>query len=160
MALSELFFTLYASVTDVYNLMGHLYKVLAYLFLYRAIFVETVQRPQHQLLAAQRQLRSTFDAIPDLLFEIGLNGRYYAYHSPREDLLAAPPEGLIGRTVFDVLSAEAAATCVGHTQTAARCAAAACAQPASTSSRVMSGRTRCSSRLFAIEIPLTQPARR
>ena len=37
MALGEFFFTLYASVTDVYNLLGHVYVLIAYLFFYRAI---------------------------------------------------------------------------------------------------------------------------
>ena len=45
MAQSEFFFTRYTGVTDIYNLTGHFYKVLAYAFLYRAVFVETVQRP-------------------------------------------------------------------------------------------------------------------
>ncbi len=57
MALSEFFFTLYASVSDVYNLLGHLYKVIAYLFLYHAIFVETVERPQRQLREQMAQRR-------------------------------------------------------------------------------------------------------
>ncbi|MBL0148507.1 MAG: PAS domain S-box protein [Ideonella sp.] len=70
MAMSEVFFTLYASVSDVYNLMGHLYKVLAYLFLYRAIFVETVERP-HRLLSEQiaqrRQVESERDRMVAVL---------------------------------------------------------------------------------------------
>jgi len=76
MALSEFFFTLYASVTDVYNLMGHLYKVVAYLFLYRAVFVETVERPHRRLLAAQNRLRATLETVPDLLFLKDVDGVY------------------------------------------------------------------------------------
>lgn len=52
MGLSELFFTLYADVTDIYNLMGHLYKSVSYLFLYRAIFVERARRRSPSLPAS------------------------------------------------------------------------------------------------------------
>jgi diguanylate cyclase (GGDEF)-like protein len=43
-----------------------------------------------------------------LLFELDLNGRYYAYHSPRTDLLAAPVEDLLGKTIWDILPPDAA----------------------------------------------------
>lgn len=43
--LSELCFTLYSDATDGLNLLGHIYKVVAYAFLYRAIFISTVREP-------------------------------------------------------------------------------------------------------------------
>lgn len=45
MAMSEFFFTLYADVTDIYNILGHAYKVIDYLFIYRAIFVTVIEMP-------------------------------------------------------------------------------------------------------------------
>jgi len=45
MAVGELFFILYVQVTNTANLLGHVYKVMAYYFLYRAIFSEAVQQP-------------------------------------------------------------------------------------------------------------------
>ncbi len=66
------------------------------------------ERRKGEILAARSQLQATLDAIPDLLFELDLNGRYYAYHSPRTDLLAAPVEDLLGKTISDVLPADAA----------------------------------------------------
>ncbi len=59
--------------------------------------------------AAREQLAATLDAIPDLLFEVDLDGRYLDYHSPSEELLAAPRDHLIGRTVSEVLPAPVAA---------------------------------------------------
>ena len=59
-----------------------------------------------------RNLDATLNAIPDLLFELDLNGRYHRYHSPRTDLLAAPPEMLIGQSVSDILPQDAAQTCM------------------------------------------------
>ena len=39
------------------------------------------ERRKGEILAARSQLQATLDAIPDLLFELDLNGRYHAYHS-------------------------------------------------------------------------------
>lgn len=108
MALSEFFFTVYAGVADAFSLMGHVYKVIAYLLLYRAIFVEAVETPYRQLSMSQNQLRATMDAIPDSLFELGLDGRYHDCHTSRPDLLAVPVDNLLEKNVTDVLPANAA----------------------------------------------------
>ncbi|MDP3266690.1 MAG: EAL domain-containing protein [Sulfuricurvum sp.] len=65
-----------------------------------------------QLLKVHNQISATLNAIPDLLFEVDLEGKYYDYHSPRMHLLAASPETLLGKTVRDILPAEAAETCL------------------------------------------------
>jgi two-component sensor histidine kinase/PAS domain-containing protein len=56
------------------------------------------------------KLRAMLDALPDLMFEMGVDGRYYDYHSPRVDLLAAPPDQLLAKSVGDLLPPEAAIT--------------------------------------------------
>jgi len=61
-----------------------------------------------QALQAKNKLQATLDTIPDLLFEIGLDGRYYDYHSPRTDLLLASFEDLHDKTVADAMPADAA----------------------------------------------------
>ncbi|MCB9136614.1 MAG: diguanylate cyclase [Anaerolineales bacterium] len=66
------------------------------------------RQTERKILEAQKQLEATFEAVPDLLFELGLDGRYYNYHTPRADLLAAPPEFFLGKTVAEVLPDEAA----------------------------------------------------
>ena len=43
--LSELCFTLYSALTDIFTLLGHVYKIAAYAFLYRAVFVTSVRAP-------------------------------------------------------------------------------------------------------------------
>ena len=45
-----------------------------------------------ELRATRDDLESTLNAIPDLLFELGLDGRIHHYRSARSDLLALPPE--------------------------------------------------------------------
>ncbi|MDZ7585899.1 MAG: EAL domain-containing protein [Thiobacillus sp.] len=49
LAAGELFFIVYVDVTSMANLLGHLYKVFAYYFLYRAIYAEAVSRPFRQM---------------------------------------------------------------------------------------------------------------
>jgi diguanylate cyclase (GGDEF)-like protein/PAS domain S-box-containing protein len=108
MALGEFFFTRYTGVTDVYNLLGHIYKVLAYAFLYRAVFVETVQQPYTLLRASQRQLQATLDALPDPLLEIDDEGRYVDVRTGHAGSLAEPVSVLLGKTLHEVLPAESA----------------------------------------------------
>lgn len=53
---SELCFVLYSEVTDGFNLLGHGYKLLAYLFLYRALLKSALAEPYMQLLMTRDQL--------------------------------------------------------------------------------------------------------
>ncbi|MEI6388132.1 MAG: PAS domain S-box protein, partial [Spirochaetota bacterium] len=53
---------------------------------------------------------ATLDAIPDLMFEIGIDGTYHDVHAPHPDLLVTPSaEMLIGKRIHDFLPAETAA---------------------------------------------------
>ncbi|MDP1773003.1 MAG: PAS domain S-box protein [Methylobacter sp.] len=61
-----------------------------------------------EVLQAKNKLQATLDTIPDLLFEVGLDGRYYDYHSPRTELLLYPFKDLRGKTMADVMPADAA----------------------------------------------------
>lgn len=49
MAVSELFFTLYVKVSNTANMLGHVYKVIAYYYLYGAVFTDTIRRPFRQI---------------------------------------------------------------------------------------------------------------
>lgn len=64
------------------------------------------------LHASNARNLAILNAIPDLLFEMDMDGRYLDFHSPRSDLLAVPPGQLLGRTVTEVLPPEAADTCL------------------------------------------------
>lgn len=49
MAAGELFFVVYVEVSSTANLLGHVYKVFAYYFLYLAIYADAVGRPLRQM---------------------------------------------------------------------------------------------------------------
>ncbi len=72
-----------------------------------ALETEVAQRTA-EIRAAQRHLEATMAAIPDLLFVVGLDGRYFSAHSPRQELLARPVHELLGKTVSEVMPPDAA----------------------------------------------------
>lgn len=111
MAMSEFFFTLYANVSDMYNLIGHVYKVIGFIFLYRALFVETVQSPFLNMLQLQAKLSATIDTLPDILVEVDAKGNHVEIHSSDPKLLIDKPENLVGKNIKQVMSKEAARTC-------------------------------------------------
>lgn len=61
-ALSEFYFTLYGDVGDIFLVMGHVYKIVAYMFLYQAVFVETMSRPFYEI----RDLKESLDRTQEL----------------------------------------------------------------------------------------------
>ncbi|HEY3327797.1 MAG TPA: EAL domain-containing protein [Novimethylophilus sp.] len=86
--LSELCFVLFSQVTDVFNLLGHLYKIAAYLFIYKAVFVSSVHEPFQKLLVAenkiktsQQMLQSILDAVPVRIFWKDRESRYLGANS-------------------------------------------------------------------------------
>jgi diguanylate cyclase (GGDEF)-like protein/PAS domain S-box-containing protein len=118
MAMSEFLFTLYADATDLYNLAGHVAKVVAYYYLYRSLFVESLLAPYELLLEKQNQLSTTLGALPDLLFELDEGGRILDAHSGRAELLAVPPEQFMGRRFQDILPPGATQACLTAMQEA------------------------------------------
>jgi PAS domain S-box-containing protein len=65
-----------------------------------------------------QELAAVLDAIPDLMFEMDLDGRIHGYRTQRNDLLAAPPEVFLGKLLAEVLPPEATATCLAALQQA------------------------------------------
>lgn len=59
MVLSELCFTLYAQVFDALNVLGHVYKTVAYYLIYRSVFVASVRIPFEKLKASEAALRDS-----------------------------------------------------------------------------------------------------
>jgi diguanylate cyclase (GGDEF)-like protein/PAS domain S-box-containing protein len=108
MAMSEFTLTLYADVTDLYNLAGHILKVAAYFYLYRPLFVESLQAPYQRLRDALAELEATLQALPDLLFELDENGKFLSAHTGNIDQLLMPASEFLGKTMLEVLPSSAA----------------------------------------------------
>ncbi len=59
MAMSEFYFTLYFTVDDFYNLMGHAYKLIAYGFLFQSIFIDGIKSPYEKLYRSEKALHES-----------------------------------------------------------------------------------------------------
>ena len=73
-----------------------------------------------EIYATQNKLQATLDAIPDLIFEVGLDGTCHEYRAPVSQQGAAPGETLLGRQIGDVLPPEATRTVLGALAAALR----------------------------------------
>jgi PAS domain S-box-containing protein len=79
-----------------------------------ATFVDVTERrlAEAEILSTKNQLQATLDAIPDVLFEVGVDGRIHSYHSQRSDPMETSTNGFVGKTLFAVLPADAAEVCI------------------------------------------------
>lgn len=112
--LSELCFTLYSDVSDGLNMLGHIYKVLAYFFLYQAIFVSSVRAPfrraQAEIVERKRvetALRESYDEIADLYnnapcgyHSLDENGVIVRINDTELDWLGYPSDEILGKKWF------------------------------------------------------------
>lgn len=63
MMFTEFAFTSYGSVYDVYNYIGHIFKIIASIILYRAIYIENVSEPYRQMKKAKNELKDYSDNL-------------------------------------------------------------------------------------------------
>ncbi len=63
--LGEMAFTLYDSVYDTYNLLGHFYKFIGYFILFKALFVINIKKPYKELSAAEKKLNRYVDDLEE-----------------------------------------------------------------------------------------------
>lgn len=80
--------------------------------------VSVRKQAEEALRLSEAKSRATLDAIPDLMFELGLDGRYHDFHSPHTELLVAPPQDLMATLVTDALPADAASVVMAALQEA------------------------------------------
>ncbi len=65
------------------------------------------KRAEENLRSAHEHLAATVQALPDLMFELDARGRILNFHSPQPDLLYLPPDQFLGKTMRELLPAEA-----------------------------------------------------
>jgi len=66
---------------------------------------------EENIKRAQENLATILQAIPDLLFEVGIDSKIYYYQAHREDLLAFPPNEIIGKFFKDIMPSDVSDTC-------------------------------------------------
>lgn len=82
---SELAFTNYSRVYDIYNYLGHVYKILAYFIVFRVVYIYSVQKPYLQLSQATDQLKNYADNL-DKIVEQRTNQIKEIYRKLLDDL--------------------------------------------------------------------------
>lgn len=102
LALAELYFTLYVEVSDLYNILGHAYKVAAFAMIYRAVFVAGVREPQDALIRERALLRGLIDSVPDLIAFKDTKGRYLGCNKAFAEAYDLTEARLIGAIDADV----------------------------------------------------------
>ncbi|MFA5662806.1 EAL domain-containing protein [Castellaniella sp.] len=104
---SEYFFTRYTDVSDAWMFIGHVYKVLAFLFLYYAIFVETVLHPYADLRRSRSEMLATLRALPDWVLELDDTGNCLQFYQHEgQPGLPVRPDGTLVRSISELLSRE------------------------------------------------------
>lgn len=111
MVLSELCFTLYSSISDLFNLTGHLYKILAYFFLYKAIFVISVKIPfekiqsKENLASFEKELAQiTLNSIGDAVITTDYDGSVRQINPIAETLTGWTQEDAQDKPLLEVLN--------------------------------------------------------
>lgn len=105
---SELSFTLYKSAFDTYNMLGHIYKVIAFFLIYKGIFVFSVRKPYEKLTTlnddlhhqamqledemAERQVASEELQLKTIELEEEIEGRRLAQQSLEEQAVILEEE--------------------------------------------------------------------
>lgn len=113
--LGELSLVLYSNVSDIFNLLGHIYEIVSYVFIYRAVFVDSVREPYLKLqqakedLASSRQmLRSVVDNVPVRIFWKDRESRYLGANNLfLRDAGASDESQLIGRSDVELFPEQA-----------------------------------------------------
>lgn len=119
LAMSAILFGTYQHVNDFSSLAGHLYKISAYILLYRALVLKNIKQPYEEILDLEHRIEATLNALPDLTFETSIDGTIYDYHSNLgHDTLLAEPIEFIGKNLNEFLPDDANKTALAAMQEA------------------------------------------
>ena len=101
LALAEIFFTRHSEPTDLFSLLGHVYKAIAYLMIYRALFVAGVKAPLRELELERARLKTLVTTIPDLIWLKDAEGIYLACNPEFERFFGASEDDIVGKSDYD-----------------------------------------------------------
>jgi len=106
LAMSEFYFTLYTTMTGSYNVLGHIYKVIAYFFIYRAIVVEVIEEPYSLLEQERMKYSNIFDSVNDGIEMISKNGRIVGMNRVGYERMGYTRQEIIGRPLAEFVAPE------------------------------------------------------
>jgi PAS domain S-box-containing protein len=108
--LSEMCFVLYSDASDIFNLIGHIYKIIAYIFIYQSLFLSSVkgrfeqlQKTQDALTERKEMLQAIIDHVPARIFWKDCDSCYLGANKLfLHDLGLNHADEVIGRTDFEL----------------------------------------------------------
>lgn len=99
-AVSELFCTMFGVIDqDGANVLGHLYKVAAYLYLFHATVNESLRRPSERIEMQHLREKLVLSVAPDGVLMVDRNGRILLANPAMATLSGYPVHELIGRDI-------------------------------------------------------------
>jgi len=90
--LSELCFTFYGNVNSFYSLLGHIYKIISYCFIYQVVFVASIRAPYERLSQEMNERQAAERQVEFLAFHDSLTGL------PNQSLLKDRTRQALSRT--------------------------------------------------------------
>lgn len=91
-------------------LIAYLIRLLLQLKINERDLESLIQARTAEIFSTQQQLQATMDAIPDMLLELDVEGRFLQIDHAHAHALAAPAAQLLGRHLWDVLPPATAQT--------------------------------------------------
>lgn len=99
-AVSEMFFTMLGVIDkDGANVLGHVYKVAAYLFLFHATVNEALRRPVERMEVQHLREKLILNAAPDAVLWVDNKGCILMANPASEKLTGYPSSELVGQNV-------------------------------------------------------------
>lgn len=99
---SSLVFTNYASVHDLDNIFGHVYKVIGFFFLFRGIYYATIEEPFLEQKKAEERLHSIVETIPSGIVLLSDRGEFTFINKSAEKILNVDENKLLGSNILNL----------------------------------------------------------
>ncbi len=105
--IAELAFTFYINVYGFSNLVGHIFKIIAFYLLYKSVIQIGIEKPfdllLRQIKRSELELRNIIDHSGAGITMLDENGIYLLVNEKAASELGGIPEDFIGKTLHDVL---------------------------------------------------------
>ncbi|WP_442683761.1 bifunctional diguanylate cyclase/phosphodiesterase [Stenotrophomonas sp. JC08] len=115
LGIGELAFTRWGSPTEASVLLGHVYKVLAYLYVFRSIYLTSLRLPYEEVVASRRRLarreaeyRSLVNNMPIGLMQLDTHLRLCFANPTVEGSLSRPLAALLGKHIGEIVPVDVA----------------------------------------------------
>lgn len=99
--ISELFFTFYSSAYDIRNILGHIFKLLSFLFMYKALVKVSLITPYDELVKSERRYHHVLELLPLAVFVYVDGIILYANEAAKDILGAEEYNEIIGKNIKD-----------------------------------------------------------